>query len=64
VRLVLHLPLAEAILAVSLAAMTAIGWRRRWWSRPTLLRYGALAIAASAFVAQLAAWHLIGWGLT
>jgi hypothetical protein len=63
-RLVLHVPLALAVSGIGLVALGTIGWVRRWWSSSVLRRYVALAAASAALVVQLAAWGLIGWGLT
>ena len=63
-RLALHLPLAVAILAGGLALLVAFGWARQWWSRIERGLYVALATGAVVLVGQLAAWRLIGWGLT
>ena len=64
VRLALHLPLAVAILAGAVTVLAVLGWARRWWSRGAGMAYGIVAIAGVALVAQLAAWRLIGFGLT
>ncbi len=61
-RLVLHLPLAVAVLATLVAAAVAIAWVRHSWSLGDRARYTALAVAVLALSAQLAAWRLIGWG--
>jgi hypothetical protein len=61
-RLALHLPMALCAAAVGAVAVVLAGWRWRWWSRPVLIRHGALAAAALALVAQLGAWSLVGWG--
>jgi len=63
-RLLLHLPLALTFAAGCLVVLTAVGWTRRRWGRAGALRYVGLAAASVALVVQLAAWHLIGWGLT
>ena len=63
-RLVLHLPLALTVLAGCLAILCALGWSRRWWPRGVPPSYVALAAASLVLVGQLAAWRLIGWGLT
>jgi CubicO group peptidase (beta-lactamase class C family) len=63
-RLALHLPLALALVTGALTVLAVLGWTRRWWSRELQLTYGIVAIASVALVAQLAAWRLIGWGLT
>jgi hypothetical protein len=62
-RLALHLPLILAVVAAGTVALAALGWVGRWWSTAVRLQYAALAIAAMAFVGQLAVWRLIGWGL-
>jgi hypothetical protein len=61
-RLDLHLPLALAVATGCLVVLAVFGWAG--WSRAVRLRYGALAVASVALVAQLGAWGLIGWGLT
>jgi hypothetical protein len=63
VRLALHLPLAAALLAAGLAALLAAGALRHWWTPRIRPRDAALAVALTALTAQLASWHLVGWGL-
>ena len=63
-RLALHLPLALAALVACTLVLVAAGWVLRWWSSALRLQYAVLAVAAVAVVAQLAAWRLIGWGVT
>jgi CubicO group peptidase (beta-lactamase class C family) len=63
-RLALHLPLALAVLGACTLVVVAAGWVLRWWSSALRLQYAVLAVAAVAVVAQLAAWRLIGWGVT
>lgn len=63
IRLALHLPLALAVVAAGMVAVAAWGCVRRRWSSAVRVQYAALALAASAFVGELAVWHLIGWGL-
>jgi CubicO group peptidase (beta-lactamase class C family) len=63
VRLLLHLPLALAVLAGCTIALTTAGWVRHWWTNPARLQYTALSAAAAVVVAQLAVWQLVGWGL-
>jgi hypothetical protein len=60
-RLALYLPLALTILAAGTVALVVLGWRKGWWPRPVRSEYAGLAVAAMVLVAQLAAWHLIGW---
>ncbi len=62
-RLVLHLPLALAVVGGFLIAITAVAWVRGWWTGAARLRNATLAIATALFLAQLGAWHLIGWGV-
>lgn len=62
-RLVLHLPLALAVLGVATGSFVAAAWWRHWWTRGVMLQYAGVAVAAIALSTQLAAWHLIGWGL-
>jgi CubicO group peptidase (beta-lactamase class C family) len=62
-RLLLHMPLALAVLAGCTIVLTTAGWVRHWWTNPARVRYTALSAAAAAVVAQLAVWHLVGWGL-
>jgi hypothetical protein len=61
-RLAMHLPLALAVLAGATTILVAVGWLRLWWPRMVRGEYAALAVATLVLVAQLAAWHLIGWG--
>ena len=63
-RLMFHLPFALAVAAGCLVVLTALGWSRGWRTRAVRLRYVALVVASLALTAQLAAWHLIGWGMT
>jgi len=63
-RLALHLPLALAVVGACAVAVAAWGWLRRRWSSAVTLEYAALAVGAMALVAQLAAWRLIGWGMS
>ena len=63
-RLALHLPLALAGLGAVAVVLAGVGWIGRWWSNAVRIQYAALAVAAMALVAQLGAWHLIGWGVT
>ena len=63
-RLALHLPLALTVLAACMVVLAIASWRGRWWSRGEMLQYGALAAATAVVVVQLAAWRLIGWGMS
>jgi CubicO group peptidase (beta-lactamase class C family) len=63
-RLILHLPLALAVAAGCLAVLAVLGWARAWRPPSSQLRYAALVVVSVALSAQLAAWHLIGWGMT
>ncbi len=63
-RLALHLPLALAVAAGCLLTLGVVGWVRRWWSSAIQLRDAVLVVASVGLTVQLAAWHLIGWGLT
>jgi hypothetical protein len=62
--LAVRLPLAVAVLGVSMVALAASGWIGHWWSRTVTLQYAAITIAALALVPLLAGWHLIGWSMT
>jgi hypothetical protein len=62
VRLALHLPLAVALLAASLAALLVAGALHHWWIRWIRPRDAALVVALTALAAQLASWHLVAWG--
>lgn len=62
-RLALHLPLLVAVLAAAFAALLVAGALGRWWVPRVRLRDAALAVALTAFAAQLALWHLVAWGL-
>jgi hypothetical protein len=64
VRLLLHLPLALALLAGCTLVLTVTGLVRRWWTNPARVEYAALSAVAVAMTAQLAGWQLVGWGLT
>ena len=63
-RLVLHIPLALAVLGGCSLVLVTAGWVGHWWSRTVLLQYAALTVTVIALVGQLAAWRLIGWGMT
>ena len=63
-RLLLHSPLALAVLAGCTVVLTAAGWVRHWWTNAALVPYAALSAAAVAMTAQLVGWQLVGWGLT
>jgi CubicO group peptidase (beta-lactamase class C family) len=63
-RLLLHLPLALAITAGGLALVTLRAGIKGWHTQSVPWRNVALAVAGVAFTAQLAMWHLVGWGLT
>ncbi len=63
-RLILHLPLALAVASGCLVLLTAFGWVRGWRKPAVQFRYAALVVLSVALTAQLAMWHLIGWGLT
>jgi CubicO group peptidase (beta-lactamase class C family) len=62
-RLALHLPLAVALLAATLATLLVAGALRHWWTKRILPPDAALAVAMTALAAQLAFWHLVAWGL-
>ena len=64
VRLAMHVPIGLAASSAALVVIVAIGWRRRWWSASVPIPFASLAFASLVLVAQLAAWRLIGWGLT
>jgi CubicO group peptidase (beta-lactamase class C family) len=61
-RLALHLPLLELALAVALAGLLIVGAVRHWWRQRVRAHDAALAVTLVALAAQLAAWHLVGWG--
>jgi CubicO group peptidase (beta-lactamase class C family) len=63
-RLLLHLPLALAVLAGCTIVLTAAGWIRHWWTNAARVQYVALSAAAAAMTAQLVGWQLVGWGLS
>jgi CubicO group peptidase (beta-lactamase class C family) len=63
-RLILHLPLALTVATCCLAVLTAFGWARGRRTPAIQPRYAALVVASVALTAQLALWHLIGWGLS
>ena len=62
-RLVFHLPMALAVSAGCLLVVAAVGWSSARRTCRIPLRFGVLVVASLALTAQLAAWHLIGWGL-
>ena len=49
-------PLVIAVLAAVLVAATVIGWRRRWWSIPSLLLFTVVTANAVMFTALLVRW--------
>jgi CubicO group peptidase (beta-lactamase class C family) len=63
-RLLLHLPLALAVLAGCTVVLTTAGWARHWWTNATRVQYATLSAAAAAMTALLVGWQLVGWGLT
>ena len=63
-RLILHLPLALAVASGCLVVLTVLGWARAWRTPAVQWRYAALVAVSVTLTAQLAVWHLIGWGLT
>jgi CubicO group peptidase (beta-lactamase class C family) len=63
-RLVFHLPLALAVLGCLMVGLSCAAVARRWGTLEYRLRFVALAIAVALLVGQLAAWRLIGWGLS
>jgi hypothetical protein len=63
-RILFHVPLALTVLGCCMVALAAAVLARRWGTLEYRLRFVALTIAVALLVGQLAAWHLIGWGLT
>ncbi len=63
-RLLLHLPLALGVASGCLVVLTALGWARAWQQPAAHWRSVALIVLSVGLTAQLAVWHLIGWGLT
>ena len=63
-RLLFHVPLALTVLACCMVALAAAALARRWGTIEYRLRFVALTIAVGLLVGQLAAWRLIGWGLS
>ncbi len=63
-RLVFHLPLAVAVLGGLMVGLSCAAVARRWGTLEYRLRFVALTIAVALLVGQLAAWRLIGWGLS
>ena len=63
-RLILHLPLAVTVACGCLVFLIVLGWARTWRTPTGQWRSAALIALSVALSAQLAAWHLIGWGLT
>jgi CubicO group peptidase (beta-lactamase class C family) len=55
-RVLAWAPVTLGLLAVIIVAATLVGWRRRWWSIPSLLLYTTIAINAVLFVALLVRW--------
>lgn len=64
VRIALHAPLALAIATGLLVALAAGGSLRGWWSPRRSPRLPVLAAAATVVTVELAAWRLIGLGLS
>jgi hypothetical protein len=63
-RLVFHLPLALAVLGCLMVGLSCAAVARRWGTVEYRLRFVALTFAVALLVGQLAAWRLIGWGLS
>jgi hypothetical protein len=63
-RLVFHLPLALAVLGCLMVGLSCAAVARRWGTLGYRLRFVSLTIAVALLVGQLAAWRLIGWGLS
>ena len=63
-RLLLHLPLALALMAACTVVLTTAGWVRSWWTQAVRVQYAVLSAAAAVVATQLAGWQLIGWGFS
>jgi CubicO group peptidase (beta-lactamase class C family) len=61
-RLALHLPLAAALLAGGLSVLLVAGAVGQWWTPRVRAPDVALAVTLTVLTAQLAFWHLVGWG--
>lgn len=60
--LLLHVPLAVAVLTVTLGVLLITSAVRRWWTPRTTARDVALVVALTALAAQLSLWNMVGWG--
>ena len=60
-RALLVLPLVASALAVPVAGLALLAWRRRWWSLAARLHYTAVAAALVALLAWLDRWNLLGF---
>ena len=60
--LLLHVPVAVAVLAVTLGVLLITNAVRRWWTPRTTARDAALVVALTALAAQLSLWNMVGWG--
>jgi len=60
--------IVAAILVLATCALvtvlTMLAWARGTWSPRRDPRLAGLVLAALALTAQVAAWRLVGWGLT
>ncbi len=63
-RLILYLPLALAVASGCLVVLTVPRWARVRRTPVSQAGYAALLVVSVGLTAQLAVWHLIGWGLT
>jgi len=50
-----------SVLAVCLAALAVLAWRRRWWGRWGRVYYSVVALSAVLFVVFLMQWNLLGF---
>ena len=55
-RVLAYAPAVIAVLAGVLVIATIAGWRRRWWSVPSLLLVTLITANAMLFVALVVRW--------
>ena len=62
-RLLMHAPLALAIVCCALLPLAVLAWHRRWWSLSRRIHLSTVAAAAAAATLLLASWGMIGLAL-
>lgn len=57
----LVIPLVTTPLAMALAALSLLAWRRHFWGRAMVVHYTLFSLAALLFAGWLAYWNLLGF---